>query len=155
MTTICPDLPDLALSIRQPWAWCILSIGKDIENRDWKTRLRGPICIHAAKGLTADEYEDCLSTVHQISLTHPFEPGKVFPALKEFERGGIVGTVEIVDCVGRSDSPWFFGRYGFVLAKPQPVPFIPVKGQLGFFEWRKNLVDPVVPPPQAQGSLSL
>ena len=29
-----------ALSIRQPWAWLILHAGKDIENRDWKPRIR-------------------------------------------------------------------------------------------------------------------
>lgn len=29
------DLPPLALSIRQPWAWAILCAGKDIENRSW------------------------------------------------------------------------------------------------------------------------
>lgn len=48
--------------------------------------------------------------------------------------GCIVGTVDIVDCVSKSDSPWFFGRYGFVLANP--VAFekpIPCKGALGFF----------------------
>lgn len=42
-------------------------------------------------------------------------------------------------CVTRSDSPWFFGRYGFVLADVRPVPFFPVKGALGFFKWRSKL----------------
>jgi hypothetical protein len=47
-----------ALSIRQPWAWLILHAGKDIENRDWPTRFRGRFLIHAAKGMTRDEYEN-------------------------------------------------------------------------------------------------
>ena len=154
MTTY-PDLPLLALSIRQPWAWCIVNIGKDIENRDWKTNIRGPICIHAAKGMTKDEWEDCLATIHHISIRHPFPEGSLFPPFKEFERGGIVGTVEIVSCVSDSASPWFFGKYGFVLANPKPVPFIEVKGQLGFFEWRKNVIKPAAPIAPQQGSFAL
>ena len=46
-----------ALSIRQPWAWMILNAGKDIENRSWQTDYRGRFLIHAAKGMTQDEYE--------------------------------------------------------------------------------------------------
>jgi hypothetical protein len=42
--------------------------------------------------------------------------------------------VAIVDCVAVSASPWFFGGFGFVLRDPKPLPFIPWKGQLGFFE---------------------
>ena len=38
-----------ALSIRAPWWFCILHNGKDIENRDWSTRYRGPVLIHASK----------------------------------------------------------------------------------------------------------
>lgn len=56
------------------------------------------------------------------------------------QRGGIVGVADVVDCVAASNSPWFVGRYGFVLANQRPLPFIPVKGALGFFDWRKNLV---------------
>lgn len=132
-------LPQFALSIRQPWAWLILHAGKDIENRQWPTRFRGRVALHASKGMTRDEYEDCLATAHHISTTHPFPPGLTMPPLKELQRGGIVGTATITACVGRSDSPWFFGKYGFVLADPQPVAFVEVKGQLGFFEWRRNL----------------
>lgn len=60
----------------------------------------------------------------------------------EAKRGGIIGVAEIVDCVEASDSPWFFGRYGFVLRNARPVEFIPVKGALGFFDWCKNLPFP-------------
>lgn len=110
-----------ALSIRQPWAWLILHGGKDIENRCWPTRFRGCFLIHAAKGMTRAEYED----VEDLSCLPPFEA---------LQRGGIVGTVEIVDCVRESPSEWFCGPFGFVLRNPQPLPFRPLKGALGFFE---------------------
>lgn len=134
------NLPSLALSIRQPWAWAIINAGKDIENRDWSTKRRGPICIHAAKGMTGDEFNGFVRTIHGVSLVRPFPPGAAVPLASELPRGGIVGTAEIVDCVEASESPWFFGRYGFVLRNVQAVDFIPVKGALGFFDWRNNLV---------------
>ncbi|MBX3751927.1 MAG: hypothetical protein KF897_17750 [Opitutaceae bacterium] len=134
------DIPDIALSVRQPWACCIVHLGKDIENRDWPTRFRGEVAIHASKGMTRDEYEGCLATVHAVSLTQPFGAGGVFPALDELPRGGIVGVARIVDCVEWSASPWFCGRFGFVLADARPVPFVPVRGALGFFRWRERVL---------------
>lgn len=136
-------LPKLALSVRQPWTYCIMHLGKPFENRDWNTSLRGEICLHAAKGMTRDEYESCLSWVHHVSVTRPFPTGQVFPEFKELQRGGIVGTVEITGVVTESDDPWFVGRYGFALANPKPIEFIPVKGALGFFDWRKNLSEEI------------
>lgn len=117
-----------ALSIRQPWAWLILHGGKRIENRSWTTRQRGRILIHAAKGMTRDEYEDgklILAAANPVVTLPPFE---------QLQRGGIVGSVEITDCIGRSTSPWFFGPVGFVLNDPKPLPFVPCAGRLGFFD---------------------
>jgi hypothetical protein len=128
-------LPSQAISIRQPWAWLIVNAGKDIENRDWFTRIRGPVCIHAAKGMTRGEYDEARYFASRIS---PAE----MPSYGAMTRGGIVGVAEIVDCVNRSASPWFFGRWGFVLRNVRPVDFIPVKGELGFFNWRKNVTEP-------------
>lgn len=134
------DLPQMALSIRQPWAWAIIHAGKDVENRDWPTRFRGPVCIHAAKGMTLREYETAHNFMWSNRLATP--PGareeSVFQE-QVLDRGGIIGTAEIVDCVEASASPWFFGRYGFVLRNVRPVDFIPVKGALGFFDWRKQM----------------
>lgn len=126
------DLPRLALSIRQPWAWAIISAGKDIENRDWSTRFRGPVCIHAAKGMTRAEYADA-----RDSIRYAADWSLDVPLMTDLKRGGIIGVAEIVDCVEESASPWFFGRYGFVLQNARPVEFIPVRGALGFFEWRQ------------------
>lgn len=111
----------MAISIRQPWAWLILNAGKDIENRDWPTKMRGRVLIHAGKGMTKDEYED--APMHIVDL----------PDYDDLRRGGIVGSVEIVDCVTDSQSEWFYGKFGFVLRDPRPIPFIPYRGQLGFF----------------------
>ncbi len=136
------ELPKMALSIRQPWAWAIVRAGKDIENRNWPTRYRGPVCIHAAKGMTRGEYDDANSFIQGVLGPRDNDWLMrwlgVCAAPDRLERGGIIGIAEIVDCVSYSDSPWFFGHYGFVLRNAQPVDFIPVKGALGFFDWRER-----------------
>lgn len=120
-----------ALSIRQPWAWLILNAGKDIENRDWPTNFRGRVLIHASKTCTKAEYEDAMDFMTDRQILQGI--GMNIPSIKGMDRGGIVGSVEIIDCVTKSDSPWFVGQYGFVLRNPQPMPFTPWKGRLGFF----------------------
>ena len=142
------DLPRFALSVRQPWAWAIIHAGKDIENRSWSPRIailraalafRGPVCIHAAKGMTRDEFEGAGHTFAQCGLT-------TSPGAHELLRGGIIGTVEITDVVRKSHSPWFFGSVGLVLKNPVAVDFIPSTGALGFFEWQPNPTGQPEPP---------
>lgn len=117
-----------ALCIRQPWAWLIVNGHKDIENRSWNTNVRGRVLIHAAKGMTREEYEIARDCALWISIDIPL------PTFNDLKRGGIIGSVEIVDCVTQSDSPWYYDEYGFVLRNPKPLPFAPMKGRLGFFE---------------------
>jgi hypothetical protein len=148
----------IALSIRQPWASLILLAGKNIENRTWPTNTRGRILIHAAKGMTWDDYLSGLSFAYRIDpklvealgvLTVSASMGFIVDESKQhitridiahglrdcpLLRGGIIGSVNVVDCVRRSKSPWFVGPNGFVLRDPKPLPFVPLKGQLGFFE---------------------
>lgn len=122
------------LSIRQPWAWLIINGGKDIENRSWHTKLRGRFLVHAAKGLTGDEYCDGLEFAMRAA---DIQLLRDFPTSQEMRQewcGGIVGSVELVDSLDTSDSPWYMGQKAFLLRDPQPLPFTPLKGRLGFFE---------------------
>lgn len=120
--------PTVALSIRQPWAWLILHAGKDIENRQWRTSVRGRVLIHAAKGMTRMEYEEAA-----MFLVTDIPREIQLPAFEALPRGGIVGSVDITGCWVKHQSPWFCGFYGFSLANPKPLPFIPCRGALGFF----------------------
>lgn len=121
-----------ALSIRPVWAWLIINGHKDIENRVWKTLRRERIYIHASQTMKRDDYESALRTTQIASAMLGKEI--VLPAFEDLPRGGIIGSVEIVDCVTRHSSPWFFGDYGFVLKNPTPLPFQPCKGALQFFD---------------------
>lgn len=127
------DLPKLALSVRQPWAWAIVHASKPVENRSWKKgnpglKFRGDVCVHASKGMTRAEYEEAADFMASIGITVP-------PAA-DLLRGGIVGVTCIVDIVSELNSPWFFGPKGLLLADTKPVDFIPSVGALGFFAWK-------------------
>jgi ASCH domain len=128
--------PVVALSVRQPWPWLMFHGGKDVENRNWATRYRGPVLIHASKSFTRDEWEDAFDTAAAIwrKSTWPTTPLPQPDYLRKTQCGGIVGQAEIVDCVAESESPWFFGRYGFVLRNARPLAFLPCRGALGFFK---------------------
>lgn len=119
-----------ALSIRQPWAWCIVNGFKGVENRDWDTKFRGEFLIHT--GLKID---------HEA---YPFirSRGVNVPPPEQLYVGGIVGMARLINTVPvydrrlltAKDVPWFFGKYGFILDSAKPVEFMPLKGRLGFFE---------------------
>ena len=126
--------PTVALSIRQPWAWLILHAGKDIENRSWHTKYRGRFLVHAAQGMTSNEFTQALLYCAERDLP--------MPDRDDMQRGGIIGSVELIDSVDTSDSPWYMGEKGFVLRDPKPMPFTAFKGRLNFFEVPDELVTP-------------
>ncbi len=111
-----------ALSIKQPWAWLIVNGYKHIENRKWRTNYRGHLLIHAPM---KDDKEGYKWVRENTNI--------VLPAVKEIERGGIVGSVKLVSVVTEDPSIWFFGPFGFVLEKQCKSEFIPLKGKLGIF----------------------
>ena len=119
-----------ALSIRQPWAWLIVHGHKPVENRTWSTKFRGPVLIHASKGMTRAEYAEAQDLALRL--------GVKIPHRLDLDYGGIVGQAEIVDCVehakGTFISPWFFGPYGFIFDNVRYKPYIECKGALGFFD---------------------
>ena len=121
-----------ALSIRQPWAWLILNAGKNVENREWQTKFRGPCYIHAAKTMTRADYQACrmfLDSTSELSETP-------LPKPNDLARGGIVGIVTIKDCVSggeHENNPWAVGPWCFELSDPVSLPFTAMPGKLGFF----------------------
>ena len=50
------------------------------------------------------------------------------------DTGGIVGAVDVVDCVEQHRSRWFEpGAFGWVLANPRRLAFRECKGAVGLF----------------------
>lgn len=114
-----------ALSVRQPWAWLLAMGYKPIENRTWYGSYRGRLLIHAAK--TADEMS-LPKIIDYYGLDIP-APEKV-----ELKFGGVIGAVDMVDCIRVSDCKWFHGPFGFVFKNPELLPFRACRGWLGFFD---------------------
>ena len=119
-----------ALTVKQPWPYAVFHLGKDIENRDWDTRLRGTIAIHSSKKVNRSDY-----LMSAAAIAHIVGDISKVPMQADLPHGYIVGLVDIVDCVDHSDSPWFFGDYGFVIrnavALPEPIA---CSGALGFWD---------------------
>lgn len=111
----------LALTIKQPWAWAIIEGHKDCENRTWATDYRGPLLIHTSKKPDPDGFEflDFMGVLPPENLA----------------LGGIVGQVQLVNCRMGYPSDWAMpDQYQWVLHSPTPLPFRPMRGQLGLWE---------------------
>jgi hypothetical protein len=128
-----------ALSFSRPWhnliVWPPCAIApKDVENRTWPTQYRGRIYVHRAKSWDQDGFLWLRDQQTELGISSTsiaaLSRGRV-----EHPEGAIVGEVDIVDCVTKSASPWFFGPYGFVLANPvaydKPIPY---RGMPGLFD---------------------
>lgn len=120
-----------ALSIRQPWAWLIVHGFKNVENRTWGTKHRGTILVHTGQTFDHAGHAWVMQRFPDIKM----------PALGEFDLGGVVGQANLVDCLppdshlmGRCNSPWYEGEFGFLIADAMPLPLRPLKGKLHFFE---------------------
>ena len=148
-----------ALSIKQPWASLIIYgipvvasvfcedgvstrledtgkvIFKNVENRAWPIPksfgIPQRIQIHTAK--RDDNFDSSYRWLCNL-LKGAF--GYILMHYsKSIPRGALIGEVDVVDYVTKSDNPWFVGPYGFILANPAAYQEpIPCKGKLGFFE---------------------
>ena len=121
-----------ALSIKQPWAWCLLYGGKDIENRTWKlpTRFHDfSVLLHTGK--KPDSLEAFGEAQEYLNKTN----GKVIPNLEDLPLGCLLGVVRFSKCVEESSSMWFTGPFGWVVSCVKPFnKVIECKGKLGFWE---------------------
>ncbi len=136
------------LSIKQPWAWLIVTkqlppdMRKDVENRTWATAYRGPLLIHAGKSFDWEFFywveEAKAATVGKMVVEHfgvvfGDTPARSKPTKGEF--GGIIGQTSLIDIVDNSPSRWAApGQKHWLLAASIELPFRPLKGQLGLFK---------------------
>jgi hypothetical protein len=120
------------LSIRQPWANAILCGLKDVENRSMRTAIRGRFLIHAS----ANTQPDTFTNWCQFVKSRGFDLDAINAKVREggVQYGGIIGSVDIIDCVKNTLSPWYTGQWAYVLKDPQPLEFLHLRGMPGFFK---------------------
>jgi hypothetical protein len=111
-----------ALSIRQPYAWLIVAGHKPVENRTWTVTHRGPLLIHASRKMHPTPVAE-IERKYAISIPRD-----------QLQFGGIIGRVELVDIVTRSDSKWFSGPFGWILRDARPLAFHPCTGAQTLFD---------------------
>lgn len=142
------------LSIRAPWWWWIIYGGKDIENRDWRTDYRGPVLIHASSWWSLQGVADDAKSAQIMRRATGLAPRNegAIPAIPAITHramrdlgGHIVGQADIVGCVTESKSPWFCGKYGFVLANAKPVEPIKLKSRLGLYSAPPEIIAALKP----------
>ncbi|MER5973303.1 hypothetical protein ABT112_26855 [Streptomyces sp. NPDC002055] len=124
------------ITIRQPWATCILA-GKRTENRPVHWPWRGWILLHSGKQLDRAALRDPL----------------VATAIRdrELHRGAVIGVARLTDChldqgPEPCTSPWAQRDvHHLILADVHELPLpVPVRGALSAWKPSQDLVDRVL-----------
>lgn len=130
-----------ALTLIQPWAYAIASLGKDIENRTWVPpgRCLGQrIAIHAGAKCSADAIVGLSLRGHAVPHQPPSRAVVATALLVGWARdeASFSTTLTRAEATAALRSPWYIaGQIAWVLRDAQPlrVP-VPCKGALGL--WR-------------------
>ena len=69
------------ITIKQPWATLIAAGYKKYEFRSWKTKYRGPLLIHAGKGIDSQ----AMKRFEDLNLSYP--------------KSKIIALVQLEDCI--------------------------------------------------------
>lgn len=95
------------LTVKQPWAWALISGPKRVENRTWETSYRGPLLIHAGKSHS------------DLTLARD-----LFELPDHLDFGAIIGVVDLVDCVpiaSVKNDPFAEGPWCWITTNPRPL----------------------------------
>lgn len=129
-----------ALTLTQPWATAIVLGYKSIETRSWRTNYRGPLAIHAAKGVPI-EAKMFAAEEHALGRLQ----------VTGLPIGAVIAMARLTDCVPTEEirdqlcglerryGDYAFGRWAWVLKDIEPLPEpIPARGALGLWDWPRR-----------------
>jgi hypothetical protein len=120
-----PNSPPKGLTIRQPWAHAIIHLGKDVENRSWRTKYRGPLLIHAS----AHQERDPRSLLMEHMARPPSQK-----KLRALPTGTIIGVADLFDCFQASTGKWTDkGQWHWLLRDARPIKPVKCTGRLGLW----------------------
>jgi hypothetical protein len=129
-----------AISVQQPFAWAIIHGGKNIENRIWQPKGIKPgdkLAIVASKTWYPVYKDGREVRWKRIASDLKLSGVAIMPSGADFLLGGLIGTVTFQG-VARDkhlENVWAMeDQYHFLLGDPQPLPFRPIRGQLGLYQ---------------------
>lgn len=140
-----------ALTLTQPWATLVARGEKQIETRSWRTDYRGPLAIHAGKGLAGATEQMLTMLVQRAPFYRALGAGRVEDIVAGLPRGAVVAVGVLVNVeliaeatirsIGRSSNEYAFGdyslgRYAWFLEDVQPLPEpVPARGMQLLWDW--------------------
>lgn len=134
-----------ALTLTQPWATLVAIGAKRIETRSWSTAYRGPLAIHAAKGMPREAIGFCFTPLFTDAL---LRAGYRFPR-RDLPFGAVVAIVRLVGTRRTEDvapqlagtkeltfGDYTPGRYAWFFEYDGPLALpVAATGHLGLWEW--------------------
>lgn len=137
------------LTLTQPWATLVAIGAKRIETRSWSTAYRGPLAIHAAKGLRGmddGQFQRLCNTppFWDVLQRTEYAAGMVLSQL--LPRGAIIAVGTLADVVPTRAIPWG-------VLSPQEFAFGDYSA--GRFAWHLANVRRLSEPIPARGALGL
>lgn len=155
------------ITLTQPWATLVAIGAKKIETRSWATKYRGPLLIHAAKGLAS-------VIEREVERVFELQSGAFYVALSsagyteasQLPRGAIVARCELTDVHQIPSAPMHFPRgvpadhplasYPVVLPPLRDTPERAFGGYTpGRYAWLLSDVQALPEPIPAKGQLGL
>lgn len=130
-----------ALSIKQPWLYCITDLDKRVENRTWKPPdwiVGQRIALHASAKM--DDHGGKIAAARLAG-------NQIQGVIHTIPLGVVVATVTVVGWINSDgaasypeltkylDDKWFFGPFGWVLDDVQKIEKpVRCRGRLGLWD---------------------
>jgi hypothetical protein len=127
-----------AITVKQPWAWCIASDHKPEENRGWTTRYRGPLAIHSGRTVDLDSVDMVKSMLVELGVLPSMDalvPDRHLTAL-----GAVIAVADLWDICTDSArcrcSRWAgIGQNHWRLRDIRPLAEpVPMRGRQGLWD---------------------
>ena len=143
------------LTVRPPWSWAIAHGGKQIENRGWDLKYRGPLWLHSGARSRWDPAGGQSPLVRAAWRRHFAAQDRAVPPLRRGTEwmafGSVIAAVQVTGChhsrrcqqpaatryaLPTFCSPWAIqDQYHVELTAVRPLPDpVPCRGSLGL--WR-------------------
>jgi hypothetical protein len=152
-----------AITLTQPYATLVAMGAKRIETRGWSTRYRGPLAIHAGKGLGPVGGKDGLQDLHELAQQILAGNDKHLPDVTlpdAYPRGCVVAVAYLDSCiptdvlirkklifhriVDKYPQFWRLGQFEYMFGDYAP-------GRYAWLLADVRLVDPPIPATGRQG----